>query len=96
MDNNDAENNRQADLAEKFLRQLMNRLPGGAEAEKILGKVEQIYVAELREHINQHTEQARDLEQSGHEGDALIHSLLVELYDTLLEKALFDSGKFHK
>jgi hypothetical protein len=96
MDNNDADNDRQADLAEKFLRQLINRLPAGAEAEKLLGKVEEIYIAELREHINQHTEQARDLEQSGHGVDALIHSLLVELYDTLLEKALFDSRKFHK
>ena len=95
MHTND-DNNSRGDLPEKFIRQLISRLPGGSGAEKILGKVEAIYIMELREHIDRHTKEAKAQEQAGHEDDALIHSLLVELYLTLLEKALVDRNHFHE
>jgi hypothetical protein len=94
MDSSD--NNRQGDLPDKFIRRLISRLPGGSGAEKILGKVEEVYIMELRQHIDCHTKDAKAQEQSGHEDDALVHSLLVELYLTLLEKALADRNHFHE
>jgi hypothetical protein len=75
------------DIAEKFNRELLRRLPNTEFAEKILAQVHEIYEKELQERIDFHAAEAWALEQSRHELEALTHSLLVELYKTLLEKA---------
>ena len=77
---------RDNDIAEKFNRELLRRLPNTEYAEKILALVNEIYKKELLEHIDFHKSQARMLEESRKE-EALTHSLLVELYKSLLEKA---------
>jgi hypothetical protein len=74
-------------IAEKFNRELLRRLPNTQYAEKILAQVNEIYKKELQEHIGFHTSQARVLEESRNEVEALTHSLLAELYKSLLEKA---------
>jgi hypothetical protein len=75
------------DIAEKFNRELLRRLPNTEHAEKVLAQVSEIYKKELQERIAYHTSQARMLKQFGDETQALTHDLLVELYHSLLEKA---------
>jgi uncharacterized lipoprotein YehR (DUF1307 family) len=48
------------DIAEKFNRELLRRLPNTEYAEKILAQVSEIYKKELQEHIAYHTSQARN------------------------------------
>ena len=85
------------DIVKKFNRELLKRLPNTEFAEKIFREVNDIYKAELKERIGHHMEQSRLLEQSRKEIEALTHSLVAELYRSMLEKAAeFDSSNLHK